>query len=120
MASGCSEPIKRRSKLPACEKKSFNFRHADLHRLLHEQIQVLSFRNCLAKRNPATQWRHFGFVQFPKTQFVAGKIDNLRCDLASAAVKENGAISALHPQNVTGMMSLRAAQTQRVWIPVFR
>jgi phosphotransferase system HPr-like phosphotransfer protein len=66
-------------------------------------------------------------VQFPKTQFVVGshrfvrpasKIDNLRCDLASAAVKENGAISALHPQNITSVMRLGFVQNKPIRIPL--
>jgi hypothetical protein len=52
--------------------------------------------------------------------FLAGKIDNLGSDLASATVKENRAISALHPQNIAGMMRLRSAQCECAWIPVFR
>ena len=59
-----------------------NFGRADLDRFLHDQVHVFSFRNRLAERDPATQRRRLRFVQFAQTNFIARKIDNLRCNLA--------------------------------------
>src|SRR5205814_2798597 len=66
----------------------------------------------ISECDPATEWRRFIFLQPAKMNFVAGKIDNLGSDLASPTVKENRAISALHPQNIAGMMRLRSAQSE--------
>jgi len=74
----------------------------------------------LPECDPATEWRRFSFLQPAKMNFVAGKIDNLGSDLASPTVKENRAISALHPQNIAGMVGLPVPQTQRIWIPISR
>src|ERR1700736_3364789 len=51
-----------------------DFRSPDLHRLLHDQIHVFSFWNCLSERDTATQWRRFSLVYPAKLNFVAGKI----------------------------------------------
>ena len=39
-----------------------NFRSADLDRLLHNQIHVFSFWNCLSESDAAAEWRSFGFL----------------------------------------------------------
>ena len=97
-----------------------DFRGPDLHRLLDYQIHIFSFRNRLCERDSATQRRRFGFVQFPKPNFISRKIDNFRGDLTTTAIEENGAFTAPHSQDIASVMGFGAAQGQRARVPVFR
>src|SRR5712692_5342000 len=66
-----------------------NFGRADLDRLLHNQVHVLSLRNSLAERDATFQRGRFRLVQFAQLKLITGKIDNLRRDLAPASVEHD-------------------------------
>jgi hypothetical protein len=93
---------------------------ADLNRLLHNQLHVFPFGNRLPQDNPAAQRRHFRFVQFPQSNSVAAKINNLGSDFATASVEENKLFAALHAQHIMCMVGFRSGQHERVGVPALR
>ena len=94
----------------AIGKNRDDFRRADFHRFLHDQIHVFPFGNCLAERDATAKRRRLRIVQFAEVDLgrVAG--NDLGGDLRPAPVKEHHLVRRLQTQNVARNDALRARQ----------
>jgi hypothetical protein len=97
-----------------------NFGCTNLDGLLHDQLHIFAFWNCLSKNNPAAKRRCFRLMQFSQSNLVLGDIRNLCSEFAAFSVKEDKLVFGSHAQDVARVVGLGAAQRESQRVPVLR
>jgi len=86
-----------------------NLGRTNLDCLLHNEIHVFPFWDCLSENNPATQRRRFCFVQFLQSNLAVADIRNFCSEFAACSVEEDQLVSSLHAQDVARVVSFGTA-----------
>ena len=101
----------------ALAQKRCDFRRAEFRRFFEDELHVFPLRNRLPERHATLQRRQFLERHPAQLHALTTRFHHLDFGLRALAIKDRRPVASLHPQDIHGVMRLRAIERKTVGIP---